>query len=185
MERIRRRAHEMWERDGRPEGMHEVHWLQACREIDAEDRSTAQTSTSPRRKKASDEGRVAGTVRRSAKKAVQAVSSAAEAISGTVASVTETVVQSVAPKRVRRTKAAAATNAQTNSAPTISEDAPKKAVQRSRSIWSPEDIKPAASSKAETVSTRKAARGIAKQNVSTEKASKGERASRPKVGNAL
>ncbi|MFC7543950.1 DUF2934 domain-containing protein [Siccirubricoccus deserti] len=33
-ERIRRRAHEIWEREGRPEGRHEEHWAQACREIE-------------------------------------------------------------------------------------------------------------------------------------------------------
>jgi hypothetical protein len=35
-ERIHQRAHELWERDGRPEGRHEEHWAQACREIEAE-----------------------------------------------------------------------------------------------------------------------------------------------------
>lgn len=25
-DRIRQRAHEIWEREGRPEGRHEVHW---------------------------------------------------------------------------------------------------------------------------------------------------------------
>ena len=36
-ERIRRRAHEIWEREGRPEGRQEDHWAQACREIAAEE----------------------------------------------------------------------------------------------------------------------------------------------------
>jgi hypothetical protein len=36
-ERIRQRAHEIWERDGRPEGRREEHWAQARREIEAED----------------------------------------------------------------------------------------------------------------------------------------------------
>ena len=35
-ERIRQRAHEIWEREGRPEGRHEEHWAQAHREIEAE-----------------------------------------------------------------------------------------------------------------------------------------------------
>jgi hypothetical protein len=35
-ERIRRRAHEIWEREGRPEGRHEEHWTQARQEIEAE-----------------------------------------------------------------------------------------------------------------------------------------------------
>ena len=36
-ERIRRRAHEIWEREGRPEGRHEEHWAWARREVEAED----------------------------------------------------------------------------------------------------------------------------------------------------
>jgi Protein of unknown function (DUF2934) len=43
-ERIRKRAHEIWERGGRPDGAHEEHWLQASREIDAEDQPTASES---------------------------------------------------------------------------------------------------------------------------------------------
>ncbi|OHV88652.1 DUF2934 domain-containing protein [Mesorhizobium sp. ORS 3428] len=35
-ERIRRRAHEIWEQAGRPEGAHLQHWDQAAAEIDAE-----------------------------------------------------------------------------------------------------------------------------------------------------
>ena len=36
-DRIQRRAHEIWEREGRPEGRHEEHWAQARREIEAEE----------------------------------------------------------------------------------------------------------------------------------------------------
>jgi hypothetical protein len=36
-ERIRRRAHAIWEREGRPEGRHEEHWAQARREVEAEE----------------------------------------------------------------------------------------------------------------------------------------------------
>ncbi len=32
--RIRRRAHQIWEREGRPDGHHDRHWHQAVREID-------------------------------------------------------------------------------------------------------------------------------------------------------
>ncbi|AZO12071.1 MULTISPECIES: DUF2934 domain-containing protein [unclassified Mesorhizobium] len=35
-ERIRRRAHEIWEREGRPEGRQQEHWDQAVQEIEAE-----------------------------------------------------------------------------------------------------------------------------------------------------
>jgi hypothetical protein len=35
-ERIRRRAHAIWEQAGRPEGAHQQHWDQATAEIDSE-----------------------------------------------------------------------------------------------------------------------------------------------------
>jgi hypothetical protein len=35
-ERVRQRAHEIWEEAGRPDGQHDAHWEQACREIEAE-----------------------------------------------------------------------------------------------------------------------------------------------------
>ncbi|WP_087001668.1 DUF2934 domain-containing protein [Rhizobium sullae] len=36
-DRIRRRAYEKWEREGRPDGEHERHWQQAEKEIEGED----------------------------------------------------------------------------------------------------------------------------------------------------
>ena len=33
-DRIRQRAHEIWEQAGRPEGAHQEHWEQAAAEID-------------------------------------------------------------------------------------------------------------------------------------------------------
>jgi hypothetical protein len=39
-EKIRARAHQIWEREGRPEGRHEQHWAQAAHEIDNEDAAT-------------------------------------------------------------------------------------------------------------------------------------------------
>jgi hypothetical protein len=40
-ERIRERAHAIWDREGRPEGSAHTHWSQAESEIDAEDRAGA------------------------------------------------------------------------------------------------------------------------------------------------
>jgi hypothetical protein len=40
-DRIARRAHELWDRQGRPEGRSVEHWTQACREIEAEDRAAS------------------------------------------------------------------------------------------------------------------------------------------------
>jgi len=36
-ERIRQRAHEIWEREGRPEGREQQHWYQALEEITVEE----------------------------------------------------------------------------------------------------------------------------------------------------
>ena len=35
-EQICRRAHQLWEREGRQHGQHEKHWHQASREVDEE-----------------------------------------------------------------------------------------------------------------------------------------------------
>jgi hypothetical protein len=35
-DRIRQRAYELWEQEGKPEGREGEHWEQACREIEAE-----------------------------------------------------------------------------------------------------------------------------------------------------
>ncbi len=40
-ERIRIRAHEIWERQGKPEGRNDEHWDQARREIEMEDEDTS------------------------------------------------------------------------------------------------------------------------------------------------
>ena len=47
-ERIRQRAHEIWEGEGRPEGGHAEHWAQASREIEAQDgKASPPAPTSP------------------------------------------------------------------------------------------------------------------------------------------
>ena len=38
-DRIRRRAHAIWEREGRPDGRQQEHWAQARRAIEAEERT--------------------------------------------------------------------------------------------------------------------------------------------------
>ncbi len=40
-EKIRQRAHALWEREGRPHGAHDRHWHQATSEVDAEDATAA------------------------------------------------------------------------------------------------------------------------------------------------
>ncbi len=36
-DRVRARAHQIWEREGRPDGRHVEHWHMACAEIASED----------------------------------------------------------------------------------------------------------------------------------------------------
>jgi hypothetical protein len=42
-DRIRIRAYEIWQREGRPDGRHEDHWVEATREIDEEDAAEQQS----------------------------------------------------------------------------------------------------------------------------------------------
>ena len=46
-ERIRRRAHEIWESEGQPEGRHEEHWTQAHREVEQEQAGSQPEPTEP------------------------------------------------------------------------------------------------------------------------------------------
>jgi hypothetical protein len=43
-EQIRNRAHQIWEREGRPDGRESEHWARAMREIDDEAGSGQQTA---------------------------------------------------------------------------------------------------------------------------------------------
>jgi hypothetical protein len=38
-ERVRQRAHELWEQEGRPEGLQGEHWARACHELQMEEKS--------------------------------------------------------------------------------------------------------------------------------------------------
>ena len=44
-DRIRRRAYDLWEQEGRPEGAHERHWHQAARDVDERPGVVAWTAT--------------------------------------------------------------------------------------------------------------------------------------------
>ncbi|WP_102108095.1 DUF2934 domain-containing protein [Oceaniglobus roseus] len=44
-ERIAQRAHDIWEREGRPEGKHDEHWQRAANEVKAEEISEADPSS--------------------------------------------------------------------------------------------------------------------------------------------
>lgn len=45
-ERIRQRAYEIWESEGRPEGAHDEHWLRAVKEIDGQGPASAENGAS-------------------------------------------------------------------------------------------------------------------------------------------
>lgn len=49
--RVRMRAHELWEQEGRPEGRDTDHWEQASREIDAEDSAPTEKKRASRTRK--------------------------------------------------------------------------------------------------------------------------------------
>ncbi|QCN96834.1 MULTISPECIES: DUF2934 domain-containing protein [Azospirillum] len=46
--RIRHRAYEIWEREGRPEGRRAEHWERACRELRDEDERAKEEGAAPR-----------------------------------------------------------------------------------------------------------------------------------------
>ncbi len=168
--RIRERAHSLWERDGRPEGMAEVHWIQARREIEAEEQAADAARTAPvakRRRKATAPAPAAAPPdkpRRSRKTktsentltdaALQMGRMVAETVSDAVAAGVETVsdaVEAIAQpnKKTRRTTAAAKKT-----------DTPAKG---RKAAWSPTDVAKAAATpaKGEPASKRKTA-GAAK-----------------------
>lgn len=47
-DRIRERAHALWNNEGQPSGAEERHWLQAAAEIDQEDSGKAKKATTKR-----------------------------------------------------------------------------------------------------------------------------------------
>ncbi|MBP2291346.1 DUF2934 domain-containing protein [Azospirillum rugosum] len=91
-ERIRRRAYQIWEREGHPEGRGEAHWAQACAEIDAEDKASIV-------EKAVDAGAgvVTKVVRRTKKAATQAIGAGLNAV-------VDVVEEALAPKKTRARK---------------------------------------------------------------------------------
>jgi hypothetical protein len=44
-ERVRQRAHELWEQEGRPEGRQDEHWARACRELQMEEQDSFVENT--------------------------------------------------------------------------------------------------------------------------------------------
>jgi len=46
-QRIRDRAYQLWEREGRPHGQHDEHWRRAAAEIEAEENPKAGTAAKP------------------------------------------------------------------------------------------------------------------------------------------
>ncbi|OYD81528.1 DUF2934 domain-containing protein [Azospirillum brasilense] len=101
-DRIRHRAYEIWERDGRPEGRGQDHWAQACAEIEAEDRASAMAE--PVAMVAAVKDAAAGAV----KKAVRRTKTAATELLGVgLNAVVDVVEEAVASKKPRARKAKA------------------------------------------------------------------------------
>ena len=99
-DRIRHRAYEIWERDGRPEGRGEDHWAQACAEIEAEDRAAGMAE--PVAMVAAVKDAAAGAV----KKVVRRTKTAATELLGVgLNAVVDVVEEAVAPKKPRARKA--------------------------------------------------------------------------------
>lgn len=96
-ERIRRRAYEIWEREGQPEGRGEAHWAQACAEIDSEDAARAPGSVI---EKAVDAG--TGVVKKVVRRTRKA---ATEALGAGLNAVVDVVEEALAPKQPRARKA--------------------------------------------------------------------------------
>lgn len=78
-DRIRKRAHEIWEHAGRPEGLHEAHWSQAVSEIEAEDAAPAKVAKPRAAKKTESAEKPAAKKAAAAKPAAAAKTTAAEA----------------------------------------------------------------------------------------------------------
>lgn len=49
--RVRERAHQLWEQEGRPHGRDADHWDQATREVDAQDSAAPPEKKAPRARK--------------------------------------------------------------------------------------------------------------------------------------
>ncbi len=132
--RIRERAHTIWEREGRPDGMADVHWIQACREIEEEERASpvSASAETPRRKRRKAGG---GTPLVTAAKSL--AQTAAQSVSATVSAgveaITETAGRVIEPKRRPRASAARV------------EKAPGASAKRSKAVWTPADIQKAPS----------------------------------------
>ena len=47
-EKIRKRAHAIWEAEGRPSGAHDRHWRQAESEVDGPGKKPAKSTAKPR-----------------------------------------------------------------------------------------------------------------------------------------
>lgn len=140
-DRIRHRAYEIWERDGRPEGRGESHWAQACAEIEAEDRAASSG--------ASGEGVVQKVVRRTKKAATDLLGVGLNAV-------VDVVEEAVAPKkpRARKGKPEAAPKEPLETEAAAAEPAPKAAKPARVKAVKAEVAKPAAPKAAAAARTR-------------------------------
>lgn len=66
--RVRERAHQLWEQEGRPDGRDFDHWERAAREIAAEDTSVATKTKAPRARKSAAAAGSDGSIKPARKK---------------------------------------------------------------------------------------------------------------------
>jgi hypothetical protein len=59
-ERVRARAHELWEKEGRPEGRDKEHWAQAEEDVKAAKRGKGRDDKAPAASEAGEEKAAAG-----------------------------------------------------------------------------------------------------------------------------
>ena len=67
-ERIRHRAHQIWQEEGQPAGQHERHWHQATADVDREDASGKSSAAKKPAKKSADKAKAAPKEAKAAKK---------------------------------------------------------------------------------------------------------------------
>src|SRR4051794_22256884 len=140
-ERIRRRAYEVWEREGRPHGRDPEHWAQAVQEVDAEiaaEAAEAQTepAAEPGKRRRS---RIATGAAEVGRDIGQIASKAADAGLTAAADIVEQAL-APEPERPRRRKSAAE-----------AEPAAKPARTGKKAVWSPENIQPEDNIKPENI----------------------------------
>ena len=105
-ERIRQRAHAIWEREGRPHGADERHWHQAAGEIEAEDKKPGKRAASAKPAKSAAAKPAKAPAKATEAKAAKAPAALAKAAPAKVAKAPAAAVKAAkpAPKKAAKPK---------------------------------------------------------------------------------